>query len=605
MKGEHMQATHGNIALILEYSKTPAIKQSDYSYLYVSRTSRFYDDVWDFSEYNTNNFPQKHYVFNFKVFPEEYVLYIKFLVLKKVMAKIRFSTLQKYYDCLRTITKELININCISPLLISEKHIKKLFEEIYVAKTESYKINLCDKFKYFVKTVADYTNVEFNTEIRLLTKYIRQYKEQRENGTTNYIPDPFLDQIVSFAFSDLNSTTLPPTKRLFSGLLIIMAETGMRLQEIVSLESGKLTYINSPAGQVPILHFLTFKTTDTLYAAKETYTFLTPIAEKAYVKCEEILFDSIDHLSERKKTKLCANKYIDKTVSTSNCGKYIGTFTKEQMNETLKDAKRYLFTNCDYGKHILSTRNFSEHLQVFFTRHYEEFDLSKLTETELDLVGSFTFESESTYIKRMCNEMKQKYPYEKAKEIDFYYTNPHSFRVTVCTKLLKQGVHLDYIMKHMNHLSADMTLYYDRSKELKIGIASTRNIIAAIHNKDGFLNTDATKESEIEIKKALNDDAIKNNIERINRYIVQNKINVLKNIDQILPKLQKTMTPVLENELGVCIWNIVQQVCEKRIYFNSADDGYHIGKNLLPTCKFLPYSYERFYEKLKIVRHNK
>src|SRR5699024_7267177 len=98
---------------------------------------------------------------------------------------------------------------------------------------------------------------------------------------------------------------------------------------------------------------------------------------------------------------------------------------------------------------------------------------------------------------------RKKHSLDEIKKISYPYVNLHRFRTTVCTKLFKQKVHIDFIMKHMNHISADMTNYYNKSFQLENKLEKSMEHIQGLINEQGLLITNKEEASEAYIKNEL------------------------------------------------------------------------------------------------------
>lgn len=330
-------------------------------------------------------------------------------------------------------------------------------------------------------------------------------------------------------------------------MIVILANTGMRAEELSLLERNKLRTIEFNNKKVNFLDFLTFKTVGRNKDSRETSCFLTEEGTIAYRKAENLVDEYIDNLSSTIKNKVLyyfySGTYIEgKKKLPVKYVEELNSLSESEREKLILEAKRYLY-------------------------------------------------------------QRKNLTFEEAKKIKIPYVGLHQFRVTVCTKLFMQGVHIDYIVKHMNHLSEDMTAYYNKSEIFIDELKESIKLINDITNDKGMLETNADKIDGAFIEEA-NKDELLEKIKRVNEFLAKNNLNINKDISKITKLLLKTNTTIEENDFGMCIRSIINGICEKKKYFSSLEDNYYIGVQL-DTYKFLNNHYERFKQKKNVVLHNK
>ncbi|MCX0365651.1 hypothetical protein LI063_16060, partial [Clostridium perfringens] len=85
----------------------------------------FSDNIWDFSYLNKLNRESSNYKFNFSNISEEYLNYIKVIVLEEIIySQKKIQTINKTFDILRTISNEFNTLGVISPILVNDTFIK-------------------------------------------------------------------------------------------------------------------------------------------------------------------------------------------------------------------------------------------------------------------------------------------------------------------------------------------------------------------------------------------------------------------------------------------------------------------------------------------------
>ena len=378
----------------------------------------------------------------------------------------------------------------------------------------------------------------------------------------------------------------------------------MRAEELSLLERDKLTTIRAGEKEVNFLEFLTFKTIGRGKQFRKTSCFLSEDGSIAYRKAEKLVDEFIDNLSKQTKEKVLYYFYSGKYVKNKKFlpKKYVNELNElpqNKIDEITKEAKRYLYLG-KYGLLVRGTAQLRNSVKKFFVRHRNDFDLSLLSPKEKTQIRYYSINSQSVYEYMFTLEERKKITFENAKNLKIPYVGLHQFRVTVCTKLFMQGVHIDYIVRHMNHLSEDMTAYYNKSETFINELEESIKLISDITNGNGYIET---KIDEKLIDKYSNSEIVKK-IEKVNEFLEKNNININKDINKIMKILLKTNTTIEENEFGMCIRSIINGICERKKYFSSIDDNYYIGIQL-DNYEFIKNHYERFLQKKNIIEHNK
>ena len=407
--------------------------------------------------------------------------------------------------------------------------------------------------------------------------------------------------------ADIDNKELSYPTRLVSALIVILANTGMRAEELSLLERNKLRTIEFNNKKVNFLDFLTFKTVGRNKDSRETSCFLTEEGTIAYRKAENLVDEYIDNLSSTIKNKVLyyfySGTYIEgKKKLPIKYVEELNSLSQVEKDKLISEAKRYLYLG-KYGLLIRGTSQLRNSVKKFFIRHRNDIDLSKLTSKEKEQIRYYDINTRSIYEYYFNVDERKNITFEEARKIKIPYVGLHQFRVTVCTKLFMQGVHIDYIVKHMNHLSEDMTAYYNKSEIFIDELKESIKLINDITNDKGILETDVGKINGAFIEEA-NKDELLEKIKRVNEFLNKNNLNINKDISKITKLLLKTNTTIEENDFGVRIRSIINGICEKKRCFSSLEDNYYIGVQL-DTYKFLNNHYERFKQKRNVVLHNK
>lgn len=594
--------------IIYNINNTIDNKLEDIDY-YIDKYNRFQDDIWDFNYENKNKRSLTLYKINFSSIKEPFKKYCKILVLKELkIRKVRISTCVKIIDVLKYICDRLYDLEVINVRLLNLEAVKLYFNECE-AKNKPSMIGKCaSMLSKLVKTIEDVEKINLCEIKKYLAEITSKYCKIRPYTAINeYIPDVFLNQIVFAAMKDIDDKNLSYPTRLVACLIIILANTGMRAEELSLIERNKLRTIKAGDKEANFLEFLTFKTVGRGRTFRKTSCFLSEDGSVAYKKAEKLVDEFIDTLSKEIKEKVLyyfySGEYIrNKKFLPKQYVNELKQLPENKINEITNEAKRYLYLG-KYGLMIRGTAQLRNSVKKFFIRHRNDFDLSSLNSKEKSQIRYYSINSKSVYEYVFNMEERKKISFERTRTLKIPYVGLHQFRVTVCTKLFMQGVHIDYIVRHMNHLSEDMTAYYNKSETFINELEESIKLIRDITNDDGYIETNIDKIDENLIDEYSDLEIIKK-IEKVNEFLEKNNININKDINKIMKLLLKTNTTIEENEFGMCIRSIINGICDRKKYFSSIDDNYYIGIQL-DNYKFIRNHYERYLQKKNILKHNK
>lgn len=578
--------------------------------LQVSKLSKFKDDIWDFNYLNIEDRSSIYSLIKFNNIQEEFKYYIKMLILKQIrIEKKSLSTFNKIVSTLRTFNNEYLINNSI--LTISKKDLETYFTHKEKVNKYSYLERMAYSLKIIFISIEEVENINFKEITVFLMKKQQKYgKIQKQKAVNDYIPDVFYNQIVSCAILDSKNTELKLDERITACLLVILAETGMRAEELTQLKTNHLeVYKVSSKKKVCYLKFKTYKTIRSTQRFEYTECYMTDKAAEAYIRAEYLVFKAIDNLSEFVLNKRYLELKFGQNMSRIkffNEGhiEIINNLTKNEIKGYNDKLKEYIFISDKTGKPRVGTSPLRENYNKFIIRNYTLLKNIDMNEEQKNSLSYLKINSIARYKKLFSVSLRKISNYEEIQKIRYPYVNLHRFRVTVCTKLFKQGIHIDYIMKHMNHISADMTNYYNKSHELENQLENSMKHIEGLINEHGLLITSKDDTSEEYLKNELELESSVQKIEQINKFLITNNLNIKKDVSEVLKILKRTNSPAVENEFGVCLRSVIHSVCERRKYFHTFDDNYNLEINL-DSYKFLNFEYERFRQKTEIVNYNK
>lgn len=510
-------------------------------FLYLTDKISFNDDLWDF-RYLLH--PKGNYVHIFefgKLSSTVYKKLLKRIVIQQLLInKKRFASVWYNFYYIRRF------------LLFLEDHLIYRVEEITQndLKRHTEKLNYTNydsksKFSYSLKLFfyeCDVHNlIDNKTEIiNHLENYSLWSREKKfyKHGKTFNIPSSIQKNIVACAMKDIDNNHLNTRNKIIACAIVILFYTGMRRNELLSLEANKLKEIsifrNSQSAY--ILEFVTYKT---VRERNGRWTKAKAFPELIY-----------------------AYKELEKlTISIRK-----------------KHESNYLFLT-KFGN-ILGEAQLFTHIDNFFHRNQKEIGFLNLSKLELQQVKKRTFK-ESNY--KIYGSDKSKVSINES----FCSISTHQFRVAFANNL-KDKVPLEWIQEHMNHLSLEMTKYYFRDDD------DLKETLLYKSNKDGT-QLDTTLKDDLGSKEEMLQAC-----EVINKFLSRKKLNIFKDIDEILLTFKNN--PFNESLVGLCSKAIIL-LCDRQDKLNTIENWYYNSPNI-PSIVAVDFTIKRFFEKCKIVNHN-
>jgi integrase len=508
----------------------------------------FADDLWRFNEFKRFSGEDWAYTYDFTGLDNIYKNYAKYMILRELFIKHnRFTTVKPKFYIVNDFINYLTENHMFFPNLIDTPFLKKFLADIPSERNLTSKKQAIKKFLSEIELRI--SGVNFSRVYKYLNEInSRKVKVEREKGKHKFIPKDLHNKIISIAIKDIRNINLTHNQRATACMIVILAETGMRIGEFKILEVDKKEII-SVKGETKPFHYLNFKTYKTTKETdwKWTRSFITENALLAYEELEKIFAD-------RRKS-------------------------------------HYLFVNAngtDVSKSYLRYR-----LVEFFYRHNNELQLDKMVDLE---VNQFA-------VTRKRNYVALKFVPNDEIDKDIYYVTFHQYRVVLATILYNKGYHLDWIRQHMNHLTEEMTKHYIRLKEMeKIEINAIETLQKRASRDGTSLITNVNESTDKYIRDELHSKEYQEIYEQINKFLNKNKLNIFTDIKEIVAKLSRSDNPIADLELGICAKSF-NKLCERNEYISSINDAYYIGVQI-HSLDDLPYSIKRFQEKASIIAYN-
>jgi integrase len=508
----------------------------------------FSDDVWDFRKEKTFYRKGVYYYDFSEVRTTIYRIFLKRFVLRQLFeVENRYNSVKGDFMVCKKFILFLEN-DCfiLNPKLVYARLLNEYFRKHHPNITErskTTKVNpLTGLFSEFENEIPGFPINEFKFELNKIDK--RLVNAAIESGKTPNIPKPIRTRITQVALADIDNKELDLTQRMIACLILIIGQSGMRFGEARILETNKLLEISILNGQKKAysLEFFTYKTSSNK-DGKWTICSADEILVKAY--------QTLDKLTK------------DRRVKTNS---------------------KYLYVNKN-GNLYFET-SIRTHYELFFIRHQEELAFDTLDEYGKTQIIEFVVREDEVWRHRQLKK-------EDLGKV-LYKINPHQFRVAVANELKEQGVTLQWIKAHMNHMSEDMTIHYFRNDTLM------RETLMFRASADGSKLEMNPNKAKGEVSKELNEPELIKAYEEINKFLKKKRLNIFKNIDQII-NIFKT-SPVVESGVGLCT-KAFGTLCERQERLATLEKWYYVRPQIADVRTF-DFTYRRFIDKVKLVLHN-
>lgn len=435
-------------------------------------TIEFNWDIWDFRPYYKfkKDLTQR---FSFEKIPLEYKITLKYFVLLSILnEKHKISTIKRRFSDLVTFLRYLVEHKIYSVETVCQKDIENFFLDHpnWSPKTQSMNYIALSEFEEFLRTNYDIILL-FNTdELNEKNRFWEKVAHQTQANKTKDIPEEYFNQLLSFLIKIANDQKKSYVQRATACLYIIMSQTGLRLTEIISLETDSLKTVStdnfkgsSNSEYAP--YYLEYKNFKKAHGPIKDFVIDRTFANELTINSFNIL------VSIRPKMKL--PKEIEKLL-----------FTPTTVH-TLPVATDYLVRN-------------------FIQLAYDYFPIARNSSIE-------------DYPDLHCRKVEK-----NKRKGSVVIPSSKQFRVHAITELYHRNVPLLFIKRYMGHLYEDMTAYYVRPKEIeKKELEAKRKVLEEIiTNKATPLGNDS--------KDIVNN--IKKFIEK-NNYNVEKDLNTI--IDEL------------------------------------------------------------------------
>lgn len=382
------------------------IEETDMLPLY-EESIKFSDNRWDFRPF-CHNFNFDTLVFSFNNIPSPFLNILKYYVLLSILdgeKKIQ-SVNRRFYDIKRFV-KYLYDVS-----VFEIKDITVPIVERYLDKIAQMSMKTISMHKIALKELFSFYSINFEPMYSEDLKDLLQNKNIRAliaSEGENRIPDipiEYYDNLLSTLIYSMNNPKEDISLRRIACVYIILSQTGLRISEILSLETTDLQvfYLKSLNETTHYLTYKSFKGSKGNDTYKEGVTYINELSKLAF-------------------TNLVKSCHKERKLSGTD----------------------YLYVPKDFDKLPVVSRLAVNKFKKFVTTHGEKF-------------GAFDNRFKNSGLTSSKVQEKSSNHYEK----EYFFPDSRQFRVRLCTELYEKGVPLVYIQKYMSHLTDTMTSSYVR-----------------------------------------------------------------------------------------------------------------------------------------------
>jgi integrase len=506
---------------------------------------RFSDDIWDFNGLTLSSVARRKRTYKFCDSPDAFKDILKFFVLSQLWNQtLKIQSIQKMFAQLLQFVNYLFDQNIISIEYVTLSSIKKF---IFIQK--DLQPETIKSFKKAIKLLlifysSNYKKLDGKEIYRYLNDYDRsKCIAQRESNKWTDIPSDYFDRLLSCMIRVMNDKSIDIDSRGIAAITILLSQTGLRLSELINCTIDSI-HSTSIQNNTRISYYMTYMTSKCMHGdgvAREAYTILTPLGQSAY--------RALDRLYSETRRRFNSNLL------------FVPTGVKSvPLHETTMPRMLNKFI-LDYG-HEIECVNMAD----------------KYPELRIQPVDIL--------IKRTLSTQKSLSRYKYSDTLSIPRT--HQFRVHLCSQLYEQGVSMQYIQRHMNHLSRNMTDSYVRpKKDLSKEQAYAESVLRMAVTGDAKLIGDS--------KDIL--------MATIKAFIARSKFNIATDLDAIIKGLLRKV-PIREKNGGICIKSGPIRDCSKDLLTDEIYCAFGMCPNHYHVFFMVDISYDRYKTLIKSMQYN-
>lgn len=487
-------------------------------------TIYYQDNLWDFSDFSSLNISKKDLRFNFDLCKNSaFIDDIKNYVLLSLLEnKVKIQTIHKNYLLLKSFfldieqTHHVYHVKDISLPMIKE-YLLNIRESSSVTQLRS--VKTCIK-SFYMQYSANFGDIASKGLLNLFEQDdYKVFKSYQNDHRTKDIPSDYFNKFEAACIIIMNDETMPVHHRGTACVYVILAETGLRIGEILGLRVGSLHTTKIFSGEeANYLTYSTWKREDGNNTVTTAITYINEKSRKAYDVLMEI------YQPRREALKL---DYLYMG------GKYVRKSSFPYHSEKFKKIAFQFFVELD-SKGLLNTVN--------------------LPEDEYPTIHRF-----NTTKNRLARS--KRLPNEPVKSVTF--PDSQQFRFHCCSVLAQKGCPLEYIKRFMSHLTDEMVRYHilpqsTPQEDMEYSLKVLREVVSG-------------KTKILGDHKGLS--------EKIQEFIQENHFNVEKDLETICSTLAQNI-PIRQKTGGVCIKSSKLRSCSIDAATNEFYCAYGVCPNI-------------------------
>ena len=515
----------------------------------LSKGDIFYsDDLWDFSGYTSLPVNKKNFKFYFSSmgdspFKEDVKNFILISILenKLKLQSIykRFGHIKSFFSFIET-NYHIYNVKDISTPIV-KGYIQTVRDSGSVTKLRDTKSVLK---AFFLQYSVNFADTIPNGMLDLFEQdNYRMFREYQLEHRTKDIPNAYFDLFEAACIQMMNDPSVPFYHRGTACVYILLAETGLRIGEILGLNTHALKTNRIFNGEeANYLEYFTWKRENGNNTKTSAITYINKLSRKAYDNLISIYKD-------RRKDYGLDLLYMGGKLAQASSFPY--------DSERFKKIAFQFFIELD-SRGLLKTVN--------------------LPNDEYPTVHRFNVEN---------NKHNRSARLPDVDVTTLTFPTSQQFRFHCCTVLANKGVPLEYIQRFMSHLTDDMVRYHilptkAPQENMDFSLKVLREVVSG---KTKILGGD----------KGLSD--------RIQQFIEKNHFHIETDLDAICEKLAKNI-PIRQKTGGVCIKSSQLRDCSIDAKTNEFYCAYGVCPNIVHFYYMADVSYRQCKELQESIRIN-
>lgn len=372
----------------------------------------FSDDIWDFSIFSKLNVEKKSMRFHFESSPTAFKSELKKYVLVKVLENNnKTQTINRKFNEIRMFFSYLSQENIHSIHEVTPSILRNYLDTRKMLSLKSIrmtKMSILDFYQYYSANYVDIYSSELRDLLDLGSS--KAYKAASKENRTPNIDEDYFQAFIKAIISMIKDQDEPPVMRAIACIYLILSQTGLRLSEVLALETNSLQETTINHTKTNYLLYKTWKRTsgDNSFHMEKTY--VNELTEFAFKQLVEIY----------------SNRRADLNIEYL----FLGGENKKKESQFPIDISAF--------------SKLRERFFIHIDKYIPTININPDSFPNLSTVKVFKGSKNGIPIATLT------------------FPNTHQFRVHMATDLYNKGVPLQYVEKFMGHLTTEMQGYYYR-----------------------------------------------------------------------------------------------------------------------------------------------